>query len=183
MANSGNGHTTRVGLWLVVILLAGGVLLPAAALADDKPLAVVDSQRIVTEYPAARDAQEQYEKFLRELEKEIGDKETSLQALAEEIESQKMLLGEDALAAKMQEFDNLRAEYFEFQGNIEERAEREYKDKIGPIIDQVRTIAERLGKEDGFGIIIDSAALTVLYLDSAVDLTDKVLEALVRGEE
>ncbi len=174
------GSPVSALLWLIAI----SWLLPSAAhAAKEKPLGVVDSQRIVDEYEAASDAREQYEKFLRDLEKEIGDKEIELQRQAEEIESQRMLLGEDALAAKMQEFEDARAEYFRFREQADQRAEQEYKDKIGTIIDQVKTITERIANEEGFGIVIDSAALTVLYVDSAVDLTDKVLAALVRGEE
>jgi Skp family chaperone for outer membrane proteins len=166
-----------------VLLLATGAGHPGAAWADTKPFGVIDSERIVSEYEAARDAQEQYGKFLRDLEKEIGDKESELQRLFEDIESQKMLLGEQALASKMQELDNKRAEYLQFRDQVDDRAEQEYKEKIGPIIDQVRTIAERLGKEEGFGLIVDAAALTVLYIDDSVDLTDRVLQALVKGVE
>jgi Skp family chaperone for outer membrane proteins len=46
----------------------------------------------------------------------------------------------------------------------------------------VKTVAERIGKESGFGIVIDSAAFTVLYIDPDVDLTNEVLAALARGD-
>ncbi len=142
----------------------------------------MDSQRIAEEYEAARDAQEQYQKFLRELELEVGEKEKFLTAMAEEIESQKMLLGEDALAAKMQQFEQKRAEYFQFRESIDERAEAEYKTRISPILDQIKLIVERIGKEKNYGLIVDSAALAVLYIDSDYDLTNEVLAALVRGD-
>jgi Skp family chaperone for outer membrane proteins len=160
------------------------LLLPAvASAADPKPLGVIDSERIVQEYGAAKDAQTQYQNFLQELEQDISDRERELQRMAEEIESQRMLLGEDALAQKMQEFDDLRNDYFDFRESLETKAENEYKEKIQPIIDQVKLIAERVGKEEGFGIIIDTAALTTVYIDPDVDLTDRVLQALVRGVE
>ncbi len=174
------GRLGAAGLLLAAILIAGATAAPAA---DVKPVGVIDSNRIVEEYDAARDAQAQYEKFLRDLEKEITEKEQELQSLAEEIESQKMLLAEEKLADKRQQFENLRADYLEFRKQVDSRAEAEYKEKIGPIIEQVRLIAERLGKEEGFGLIIDVASLTVLYLDDSVDLTDKVLAALVRGTD
>ncbi len=166
-------------LMLVVATMAAGT----AVAADDKPLAVVDSQRIAEEYEAARDAQEQYQKFLRELELEVGEREKVLTAMAEEIDSQKMLLGEDALATKMQAFEQKRAEYFQFRESIDERAESEYKVKITPILDQIKLIVERLGKEKGFGIVVDSAAMAVLYLDPDYDLTNEVLVALARGDD
>lgn len=175
----------RTTLRAALLVLGIGVAfagLPAAARADAKPFGIIDSQRIVKEYGAARDAQEQVQKFIKDLERQIDEKEKALQRFMEDIESQKMLLGEAALQSKQQEFQKLRDEYLAFREQADGKAEAEYKTRIQPIIDQVRTIAERLGKEEGFGIIIDSAGLTTLYLDSSVDLTDKVLAALVSGQ-
>ena len=155
----------------------------SALAADDIPLAVVDSQRIAEDTEAARDAQEQYQKYLRELELEVAEREKELTAMAEEIESQKMLLGEDALATKVQAFEKARAEYFEFREGIDQRAEAEYKTKISPILDQIKTIVERIGKEKNYGVIIDSASLAVLYIDADYDLTNDVLAALARGDD
>jgi Skp family chaperone for outer membrane proteins len=170
------------GLPLIAILavLASAGSEPAAA--ADKAFGVVDSQRIVEEYPAARDAQEQWQKYVRDLEREVAEKERALQRLIEEIESQRMLLGEEALAAKLQDLEKQKADYFRFREQADQRVQQEYQDKIGPIINQVKTVAERIGKESDFGIIIDSAAFTVLYLDPAVDLTNQVLAALARGD-
>lgn len=168
----------------VALVLLAGVLAPVGASASvDKPLAVIDTQRIAEEYEAAKDAQEQYQKFLEGLQQEVDQREKELTDMAEEIESQKMLLGEDALATKMQQFEQKKAEYFQFQEGIDQKAEAEYKTRISPILDQIKTIVERIGKEKGYGLIIDAAAVSVLYLDSDFDLTNDVLAALARGDE
>jgi Skp family chaperone for outer membrane proteins len=173
----------RIPIFRVAVALGlACLLLPLDAAAKEaKPLAVVDSERIVQEYGAARDAQAQYQKFLQGLEQDISDREKDLQRAAEAIESQRMLLGEDALRAKMQEFETQKADYYRFRQGLESRAESEYKAKIQPIIDQVKLIAERIGKEQGYGIIVDAASLTTLYIDADIDLTDEVLQALVSG--
>ncbi|MCB1150766.1 OmpH family outer membrane protein [bacterium] len=170
-------RSTRLILPLLALLLATG------AAAADKPLAVIDSERIVQEYPAAKDAQEQYQRFLQEKELEVNDRERELQSLAESIESQKMLLGDEALRAKVDEFERAKADYFNFRQQLDTQAESEYQAKIQPIIDQVKLIVERIGKEEGYGLIVDTASLTTVYLDPEVDLTDRVLQALVRGVE
>ena len=177
---------TMVPGWLGVLVLVAMSLTSAvgtAVAADKIPLAVVDSQRIVEEYEAARDAREQYQKYGRELELEIVEKEKELQGLVEEIESQKMLLGEDALATKMQAFERKRAEYLEFREGLEQRLEAEYKAKISPILDQIQTIVERIGKEKNYGMIVDSSSMAVLFVDPDYDLTNDVLAALARGDE
>ncbi len=173
------------GTKTIRLALVAGALLAAgvAGAAELKPLAIIDSARIAEEYEAARDAQEQYQKFIRELEREVADKEKALTALMEEIDSQKLLLGQDALATKTQQFERQRAEYFQFRESIDQRAEAEYKTRIQPILDQVKTIVERLGKERNYGLILDSAAVSVLYVNPEFDLTNDVLQSLVRGDK
>ncbi len=175
MIRTWNARTFAV----IALLLCMGTV----AVADDKPFAVIDSQRIVDEYGAAKDAQEAYQRFLQDKEQEIVDKERELQVMAEEIESQKLLLGEDALRARVEEFESAKQSYFDMRQRVDSEAESEYNAKIQPIIDQVKLIVDRIGQEEGYGIIIDAAGLTVLYMDDQVDLTDKVIEALVRGVE
>nr|MEE4267759.1 OmpH family outer membrane protein [Candidatus Krumholzibacteria bacterium] len=178
-----NGNIFRALTLTLALTLLAGMVTPGAALAADKPLGLVDGQRIMEEYEAARDAYEQYQKFLQELELEVAEKEKVLTSLMEEIESQKLLLGQDALATKMQSFEQQRAEYFQFRESIDQRAENEYKAKITPILDQVKTIVERIGKEKGFGLIVDSSTLSVMFQDDDFDLTNDVLAALARGED
>jgi outer membrane protein len=173
----------RAILSAFALVLLVGAALPGTASAADRPLGLVDGQRIMEEYEAARDAYEQYQKFLQELELEVADREKALTALMEEIESQKLLLGQDALATKYQQFEQQKAEYFQFREGIDQRAENEYKAKITPILDQVKTIVERIGKEKGYGLIIDSSTVSVMYKDDDFDLTNDVLAALARGED
>jgi Skp family chaperone for outer membrane proteins len=175
MIRTGTARVVAVAVFLLAAASAGA--------AELRPLAIIDSQKIAEEYEAARDAQEQYQKFIRELEREVGTKEKALTALMEEIESQKLLLGQEALATKTQQFERQRAEYFQFRETIDQRAEAEYKTRIQPILDQVKTIVERLGKERNYGLILDSAAVSVLYVNPEFDLTNDVLQALVRGEK
>ena len=165
---------------ITLFLLAAATTVFAA---DAKPFGVIDSQRIVEEYEAARDAREQMEKFVRDVEREIGDKQRELQRMQEDFYSQQMLLGEAARTQRMQEIEAAKTEYFRFQEQVETRVQQEYDTKLGEIIEQVKTIAERIGKEEGFGIIIDKAAFSVLYIDDSVDLTNRVLTALARGED
>lgn len=173
-------RTKTAGLALVVgALMVAGI----ARAAELRPLAIINSNRIAEEYEAARDAQEQYQKFIKDLEREVADKEKALTSLMEEIDSQKLLLGQDALATKTQQFERQRAEYFQFRESVDQRAEAEYKSRIQPILDQVKTIVERLGKERNYGLILDSAAISVLYVNPEFDLTNDVLQALVRGDK
>jgi len=175
-------HQRMASPAVVAALLAGLTVAGAARAADLKPIGVIDSQRIVQEYGAAKDAQEQYQKFVQDLQQRISDKEKEIQVKMEELDSQRMLLGEDALRAKTEELDKLKTDYFDMRQKSDSQAEQEFKKRIQPIIDQVKLIAERIGKEEGYGLIVDSSSMTTVYIDKSIDLTDKILEALVKGK-
>ncbi len=169
---------------LRLALVTGFLVAATAAHAVDmRPMAIINSARIAQEFPAMKDAQEQYQKFVQGLERELSVKEKALSTAAEEIESQRLLLGKDALATKMQAFEKLKADYFQFQESANQRADAEEKTRLQPIADQVRNIVERLSKERNLGLVIDSAGLSVVYVDAQLDLTNEVLQALVRGEK
>lgn len=173
-------HFTRLTLLSLVLV----TVLAGAAVADDiKPFGVIDSARIFEEYEAARDVKQQMEKFYRDMENEVKDRQRELLRMQDDYLSQQMLLGEAARAQREQELEQAKNEYLRFQQQVEERIQQEQSTKLGEIIQQVTTIAERIGKEEGFGIIVDMAAFSVLYVDDQVDLTNRVLEALARGEE
>ncbi len=169
---------------LRLALVIGMVVAATAALAaEPRPMAVINSERIAQEYPAMRDAQEQYQKFVQDLERELSLKEKALSAAIEELDSQQLLLGKDALATKTQQLEKQKAEYFQFREAAEQKAEAEGRARMQPILDQVKTIVERLAKERGLGMVVDSAAMTVLYVDPQLEITNDVLQALVRGDK
>jgi len=171
------GRGIVAGVVLTAVLMA----LPALARAEAKPIGLIDSKRIAKEYGAARDAQEQVQRFMQDLEKQVAAKERDLQRTQDELESQKLLLGEQAFAAKQADFEKMKEEYFTFRQQMEQKVDDEYKARIQPVIDQIRTIAERLAKEEGYALILDAEGMTIVYKDSSIDLTDKVLAALVSG--
>lgn len=172
--------------------LRAGLILPAfivlfgatgLAFAADKPFGVIDTMEIFEKYEGAQDATRQWENFQDDVNREIEDRTRAFQRLQEEFESQKMLLGPSARDAKAQELDQAKAEFLQFQRQIEVRVQQEYREISEPIINQIKILAENIGRDEGFGIIIDSSAMAVLYLDPDVDLTGKVLTALVSGDQ
>ena len=170
-----------VGALAAIMLVAA--LLPGLAAAADKGIAVVNTLRIREEYQAFKDAEQQVEEVYDELKKELDEKSRALAIMYENYESQKMLLTPQANEAKVQELEQQKADLNRLQQQSTQRLEQATREHIGPIEDQILTIAERIAKEEGYALIIDVSAMAVLYLDPDVDLTDKVLAALARGDD
>ena len=84
------------------VLLGGAVgalllALPAAAQAEDK-IAVVDFQAIFEAYEATEDAQRTYDRELKEWDETAKEMRARIDELADEIESQRLMLSEERLA-------------------------------------------------------------------------------------
>ena len=166
-------------LCLALALLSAATVARAA---DVRPIGLIDMTRIMKEYGAAKDAIEQHKKFIDGLQKEDETKAKALQTAYEAFQSQRALLGEAAVQAKQQELQKMQDDYMAWGEQAKAKEQSDQETRFGPILDQVRTIAERLGKELGYALILDRSAVPVVYSDSSIDLTDKVLAALVSGK-
>ncbi len=167
----------------LVIVLVAAALLPGFAGAADKAIAVVNTLRIRDEYQAFKDAEQQVEEVYDDLRKELDEKSRALAIAYENYESQKMLLTPQATEAKVQELEQQKADLNRLQQQSTQRLEQATREHIGPIEDQILTIAERIAKEDDYALILDVSAMAVLYVDDQIDITDKVLAALARGDD
>lgn len=173
----------RRDLAALTLVLAAAALLPGLAGAAEKAIAVVNTLRIREEYQAFKDAEQQVEEVYDDLRKELDEKSRALAIAYENYESQKMLLTPQANEAKVQELEQQKSDLNRLQQQSTQRLEQATREHIGPIEDQILTIAERIAKEDDYALIIDVAAMAVLYVDSDVDITDQVLAALARGDD
>jgi outer membrane protein len=173
----------RPSLGALVIVLVAAAALPGLAGAADKAIAVVNTLRIRDEYQAFKDAEQQVEEVYDDLKKELDEKSRALAIAYENYESQKMLLTPQANEAKVQELEQEKADLNRLQQQSTQRLEQATREHIGPIEDQILTIAERIAKEDDYALVIDVSAMTVLYVDPDVDITDQVLAALARGDD
>lgn len=175
--------TLRRNLAALVLVLTAAALLPGLAGAAEKAIAVVNTLRIREEYQAFKDAEQQVEEVYDDLRKELDEKSRALAIAYENYESQKMLLTPQANEAKVQELEQQKADLNRLQQQSSQRLEQATREHIGPIEDQILTIAERIAKEDDYALILDVSAMAVLYVDSDVDITDQVLAALARGDD
>jgi Skp family chaperone for outer membrane proteins len=173
----------RRGQVALLLVMVAAALLPGLAAAADKAIAVVNTLRIREEYQAFKDAEQQVEEVYDDLRKELDEKSRALAIAYENYESQKMLLTPEANEAKVQELEQQKADLNRQQQQSNQRLEQATREHIGPIEDQILTIAERIAKEDDYALVIDVSAMAVLYVDSDVDITDQVLAALARGDD
>ncbi|MEE8557724.1 MAG: OmpH family outer membrane protein [Myxococcota bacterium] len=167
-----------VGLWILVGLVAG-LLGPAPVLAEEGPrVAFIDLRKAVF---SSRDGKAAQQEFARLEEKKLEDlrpMRDELQRLQEEVEKQKYLITEEALATRQMEIMKRRRDLERDIRAAEDDLQLEQVRLLQPIQKMVGKVVEELGKEKGFAMIVDKNIRGFVYTDKSLDVTELVVKKL-----
>jgi Skp family chaperone for outer membrane proteins len=159
------------------VLLLG---LASGAAAADK-IAVVDYQKIFDAYEGTRDAQTTLDRELKEWDVQARTMRQEVDALSEELESQRLMLSEERLREKQDELRRKREEYQRFAEEIwgvSGQAAARNAELTQPIAERILDIIAKAGEEADVDLILDAGTGGVVWARDEVNLTDRIIEDL-----
>lgn len=145
----------------------------------------VNSDRILQEFDEAREAQNKLDIEARKLEEQYRGMITRLDSLNREYERQKLIMSEARRTEKEAQITNLQRSIQEFQVTklgSEGEIYRKQAELVGPVLDKIKRVIEKVGKDNKYDYIFDTVAGNILYAEPVHDLTDKVLYELKRSK-
>lgn len=145
----------------------------------------VNSQRILDEYQEAVDVRNKVEEMRNQYQVEYDNKVKEYQALAQEIESQSLLLSEEKKQEKMRQLQDKAVEIDKYKydklnpegGEFYKRNQELFK----PVIDKINTVIKKIGTVEEYDFIVDASSGALLHAAPKFDLTSQVLEELNKG--
>jgi len=143
----------------------------------------VDTDYILENIPAYKEAQQQLDKITKEWQTEIQLSYDKLDKLYKQYQVDKVLLSNDMKAKKEQEILNTEKELKELQkkrfGPEGDRVKKE-QELIKPIQDEVFNAIKEIAKLESYGFVLDAASssISILYSDNKYDISDDVLKKL-----
>lgn len=154
-------------------LLAIALVFPMMAAAQSLKIAVVDAQSIVPELPAYKTAMTELEAIDKKYKDEYNKYMAEGQKKYEEFQN----LAADTPAAvrerRAKELDEFQQKLAEFQQSYQADMEKQQASRLQPIMNDVMTAIQAIGKEGNYTIIQETGA--VLYYGApAENITDKV---------
>jgi outer membrane protein len=141
----------------------------------------IDSEIIFQNYQGTAELKKQLEEDLKEWENSLREKKKEIEGLYAELESQKLMLSDNA-RQKKEEF--LRAKEIEYESFVTDifgpngQARQREKELTKPLLERINLILDRISEEEGFQIIFDLAEAGIIYGRPALDLTQRILEEL-----
>ena len=154
---------------LTAVLIAVPMLLSAQTI----KLGLVDTQSIITELPAFKDAQAKIAEQSQKYEDEFKKMQDEAQAKYEEFQNLAPDTPDLTKERRMKELQDLTQKLDEFNAMAQNNLQREQQTLLAPIMQQVQDAINAVGQEGGYTLIQEVGA--VLYFGApAENITDAV---------
>ncbi len=106
----------------------------------------------------------------------IDEKGNEIKKLDEEILKQERILNPDSLKEKQEKIEKLMRDYQRMIKDSQDEIEKKRNDFMKDIINDLRKVVVKIGEEEGYTIIFESAKNIILYIPKKVDLTEKIIK-------
>jgi outer membrane protein len=144
--------------------------------------AVLDTKYILNKMPEYKDAQKLLDQTSELWQKEIDDKQATIDKMNKDFESEQVMLTdtlrkkrEDQLFNMTKEVRDLQRRRFGFEGDLFKKRQ----ELIKPVQDKVYNAIQKIAVNRLYDIILDkSEGITVIFSDPKLDISEEVLKQL-----
>ncbi len=165
--------TIALGLFLSVAGLLFG--------AKEQKTGYVDIKYILGNYRTAIDAQRAFETEVNRYN-QIAD---SLKNLYDQarigLDAQKLMLSEQGFTARQIEVNQLKKRYDDYVIEIWSKGgkyDQKNRELVSPVVARIKTTVNKIAAKEGFSIVLDASETKIVYAETNLDLTDKILDEL-----
>jgi outer membrane protein len=162
----------RVFLLAVTFVAYAG----AAAAQDAVKIAIVDLDQAINATDQGKKAREELQGKQKQAEGQLKPMYERGKALAEEIQSKRFVLSEDALRQKQLDLAEIQSDLRAKGAELEGQFKVDYERLVGPLRDKLLGIITDFGKEQGYTLILERSTPGVIYTKEALDITDEVVQ-------
>lgn len=153
-----------------------GALLITAVSVNAQKFGYVNSAQLLAELPAVKAADSQLETYQQQLmssgEAMVKKLETKVQAYSKE--AQEGLLSQVQMQKKEEELGAEQAKIQQYEVEVQNKILAKREELYKPILDKVKVALEAVGKEQGYTMIFDSSAGTILHANDSENVMDIV---------
>lgn len=162
----------RVALTTAALFIFGA----ASAVAADLPkIGIVNFQKVLATSSPGKIAKAEINKKGKEMEESLKARGSELEELKKTIEREALVMSKEKrdekereFRIKVNDFKTLQAKYKESFKGLENRL-------VSKINKDVLELAHKMGKDDGYVLILEQNAAGVMYFPEALDITDKLI--------
>lgn len=158
-------------LLIAAILFLGATQISSA----QSKIAHVDTQQIMSKYPAMLDAQKQLEKLSGTYDADIKKMIEEYQAKLKKYDAEATTVTEAVNQERQKEVQDMQKRIGDFRDNAQKELGKKQEEIMKPIVDKVKASIQKVGKAKGFQYVLDANGL---LLADGTDLTADIKKDL-----
>ena len=159
----------------IVVFLLVGILLGSVAGAADLKVGFIDAERINRESLPAERATKKLEKEFAPREQDLRKLEQQRKALQVQLEKDGLTMSESDRRNKEQELGRQSREFQRLQREFREDLNLRRNEELSSLFERANKVIKQIAESEKYDLIIQEA----VYRSSRIDITDKVLKALL----
>ena len=165
----------RISLLITFIVV---VVFTVPAFAADVKVGVLDLMKVIDLSEAGKKAKTEMNAKIKAAEAEVKKEQDKLLAMKADIEKQAPMLSPTALAEKQRNYEDKLLDFKRKLQDYEYELQSKDFELAQVILTQTKDIIDKIGKEEGYTIILERTNSAVLYFPSSVDITEKVIKEM-----
>lgn len=165
---------------ILTTTIAALVMMFALSAQAEFKMAYVDVQEIIKNSKMGKKAFDELKKDQDKKQKELEKKKADIEKMREDLQKKSSVLSEEAAGKKAQEVQEEMMKYNQNAQKAQIELGKKESDLVAPIVDKIKKIIEKVAKEKGLSMVIQSSQTTpiVVYAANEVNITKDVLAAL-----
>lgn len=162
------------------LALLGLLAIPGAADAQVK-IAVIESERIVTESTKGQAALEQLKQLREQKMAEARTIQNEINDLRKRLDEGGNALSEDKQAELRKQYEDKVIAARRFQDDADRDLAKLRDETLAKIEKEVLQVIDQIGQEGDYTIILNKFQSGLVYADDAIDITDQVIQRFNAG--
>jgi outer membrane protein len=167
-------------IWTGIVVCATVAVLSAGsggAEAAATRIGLVDVQKVLIRSVAGVAAREQLEREKATMQKDVDARRTEVEQLRQELEKKGLVLSTDARREKEDTLQRKVRDLRRLADDLEKELQRKEQALTQKILQEVSAVVERVGKEQGYLMILERRTGGVIYGDGEADVTEQIIKA------
>jgi outer membrane protein len=136
----------------------------------------INADQLLQMMPETKQAQADIESYRNQLEKDLSDMESELQAKIQAFRENEKMMTTLSRETKTREIQDLQARIQEYSMQAQEDFAGKQEELLTPIIEKASAAVQKVAKENSFTYILDSSEskAVVIYVENGIDIMDMV---------
>lgn len=167
----------KVSLVLVIALAAVWLLAtPVVSNAENVvKIGVVDLQQVINRSQKGKAAKEMLRKKFERMRQELDMRRSEIEKSKTELEAQRSVLDPQVLYDKQKTLKRKMRDFDDQFRDMQDVMKREEMQSTVPILKGIRDVISKIGKEQGYTIIIEGVKSLILYAPEGIKITEEVI--------